>query len=719
MRMDARWGLAWAVASILGGLSCSSRGGKEEPQPNGGTGGASTSGAGGRTARNGGALGSEGGASGQTSAGDASRPVAGASGDAPAAPAPQLGCGPLESVDPLGLAPTEADWEAGYQHRLSVMMNANTWPVSAGDGDGDTGKRDWPALLAEMWKLKSEPANLQNLQNLQNLIDTTGRRLVFSSGAGRFYKPFSNPGYTLYFCAYQDQIPAEQWQKATTMIDAEGWDEMTRPDHHMDPIYPMGTEFNSENFNWMARLSGVYWAHRLNRAERVAYFDGYLANWVRAIVSAGRVEWNSNSYWGYVFQPALVLHQCAPDAETKKRVRAVLDWLVVEAALHTLDGAQVGPDARAKDNAYQSFSGSIWPFTYLYFTDPAHPAITDAEAAKNMPVQQVGWAGYSSYRPPQVAIDIARRKFKTPIEIQSAKPFYALDHDNYADWRGDTDRSRRFDFETLYLDDEFTLGSVATGRPDGSVGTFSEEGIWRLGVRRGAGGPVQLMGNAGPSDASDGRSPYEEVAQYANVLLRAVRGTNRLWVGAPAGVAFERAGTTAFADLGHDVYIALVAHKSTATSDKVDPNDAAYRQWTWSFDAGTLGALALEVGTAKAHGSYAQFKSDVRTKASFAAEGDAVTYRASDGKELKLGYVAPITYTMYDGTVINPAGTIPHVWRDGKEVDFAHWSGYQVAAGDAIIAQPWGGGALDLCVGGRGLHVAVDAASARVTYAGN
>lgn len=33
-----------------------------------------------------------------------------------------------------------------------------------------------------------------------------------------------------------------------------------RVDHHMDPIY-RHTKFNSENFNWMARLSGVFWSH--------------------------------------------------------------------------------------------------------------------------------------------------------------------------------------------------------------------------------------------------------------------------------------------------------------------------------------------------------------------------------------------------------------------------------------------------------------------------
>ena len=100
-----------------------------------------------------------------------------------------------------------------------------------------------------------------------------------------------------------------------------------------------------------------------------------------------------------------------------------------------------------------------------------------------------------------------------PVEIQSAKPYYGFDEDNYADWNGQREVRRRFDFETLYLDRDFTLASLATLRPDGGVKKgghmpFAEQNLWRLAVRGG-----QIFGNSGANDTMTGRCPYEETAQ--------------------------------------------------------------------------------------------------------------------------------------------------------------------------------------------------------------
>ena len=157
---------------------------------------------------------------------------------------------------------------------------------------------------------------------------------------------------------------------------------------------------------------------------------------------------------------------------------------------------------------------------------------------------------YVSYRPPRAAIDIAQRKFQMPVEIQSAKPYYGLDENNYADWNGERGVRRRFEFETLYLDKDFTLGSVATMRPDGGVKAdgqmpFAEQNLWRLAVKGG-----QIFGNAGDNDTMAGRCPYEETAQYANVMLRAVKGTDRLWVAVPRRMKVEMTGRAMLVRLG-------------------------------------------------------------------------------------------------------------------------------------------------------------------------
>ncbi len=562
-----------------------------------------------------------------------------------------------------------------------------------------------------MWKARADRARLDSL------IRREGQTLLSSRWAGSFYKPFSEPGYTLYYSQYKEILPEEQVAQIRRMIQHDGWNFMSRADHYMDPIYRR-TEFNSENFNWMARFAGVFWARELLDSGRIAYFDGYLDNLIRSLYGAGRVEWNSNIYWGYTFQAALVLYESSHDAKVKAQAAAVLDWMVFEAALHYIDGFQAGPDVRAKEVSYRPFTGSVWPYAYLYFCDAAHhPSYTDTDAAAHVAVQEVGYVPYSSYRPPQAAIDIAQRKYPFPVEIQSAKPSYRLDEENYGDWNGSSGRNRRFEFETLYLDRDYTLASLATERPDGAVNIvgqrpFSEQSIWRLVVASGKQGPLQIFGNASPNDTMAGRSPFEEIAQYGNVMLRAIRGTDRLWIALPESTPLESTGSRWFADLGRGVYLSLMAYGGATASPRAW-TDPSYVQYVWTYDPAKLGGLAMEVGTAREHRTYAQFKADIVARASLRPAGaGGLLYTSSAGKALKVEFTPVGTYTMTDGSVIQPAGKLPRVWRDGAAVDFQSWDSYRVVAGERIIEQAWRGESLTARANGSGIIIRIDPATA-------
>ena len=145
-------------------------------------------------------------------------------------------------------------WETGYQERLKKLVEARTWTIGPGTSDEDAGKEDWPALLAELWKARGDAARQQEL------IRNEGAVLLASRWAGSFYKPFTAPGYTLYYSQYKDVLPADQVERIRRMVRHDGWNYLTRVDHRMDPLYRR-TEFNSENFNWMARMAGVFWSH--------------------------------------------------------------------------------------------------------------------------------------------------------------------------------------------------------------------------------------------------------------------------------------------------------------------------------------------------------------------------------------------------------------------------------------------------------------------------
>ena len=159
------------------------------------------------------------------------------------------------------------------------------------------GKRDWPALLAELWKARGDAARQQEL------IRNEGAVLLAGKWSGSFYRPATVPGYTLYYSQYKDKLPGDQLERVRNMMTRDGWSFLMRVDHRMDPSYRR-TEFNSENFNWMARMAGVFWSRELGDAEKQRYFDGYLDNLVRALYAAGHAEWNSSVSWGYTFQAA-------------------------------------------------------------------------------------------------------------------------------------------------------------------------------------------------------------------------------------------------------------------------------------------------------------------------------------------------------------------------------------------------------------------------------
>lgn len=611
------------------------------------------------------------------------------------------------------------NWENDFQNRIVRMVDSHyPWSIENGNGDDDAGKRAWPSLLANMWHDRHDSVKVKNW------IEGKGKDLINSSKAGTFYKPFSCPGYTMYYFEYKDQLPQSQIDQAHQMIDDTGWGYMSREDHHMDPIYRV-TEFNSENFNWMARLAGFLWAHEMNHQDRIDYHTNYVNNWIRALFNAGRVEWDSNVYFAYCFQPVLVLYQYAQTEKTRKQALAALDWMLITAALHYVDGFQTGPDVRAKTKAYAPFNGSTWFYTNLYGVDENyHPTFSESQYFQEAKQHYAGWSPYSDYRPPQVAVDLIQRQYRTPVEMHNAKPFYWLDNDNYADWKGNTQNSRRYEFETLYLEENYTLGSLATYRPNGNARMntqnqmmFSEQSVWRLAVKGDIDGAVQVFGNSGDENDMAGRCPYEEIGQHKNVMMRLLKGTNTAWIAFPKNRSVTIENKMLFADMGADVYAAVIPHHASRLSNA--SFSTSHQCYTWTFHSLTdhLYGLVLEVGTKAQHGSFEEFIVQIKTQTKLhSPEADQLEYTSTLNHQLRMEFQSTTTYQLVDGTVINPAGVIPKVWADDVEMDYASWNAYEVVSGEKIVEQVWGSGILEAQVNGQGIRIQVDADDAEVHY---
>ena len=524
-----------------------------------------------------------------------------------------------DSVKPRGAA-----WETDYLFRKEKLLTAEGWTSRSNRGDTDNGKRYWPLLMGEMYLCRD------NQTCIDGLVANTSRggySGIYGTYEGSFYKPFSCPGYAFYYFTYFDRITAVsdvQHSKVSSMWASPNRGYTCRTDGKMDPIYTC-SEFNSENFCWMARIGGYLLSHYYNDVTLIpdgnkpamTYYNDWVNNWVRGTFCAGRVEYESHIYFPFCFQAVGALYEFATDPMKKTQAKAVMDWMATEAAIRYLDGHMVGGESRNKNSGYRRFDGSGFPYYYLYYNDPSHmvTGVTDDSIKKAFvgDLHTSGFIANLDYRPPQAVIDIAQRKFNTPVEIHSAKPFYHLDNENYKYWNGLNTKSRRYEFATYYLEKNYTLASLTSGRPKG-IDCFSEQCMWRLGVK---GLYMQVFGNSGAYSAINGRCEYEQLAQLRNVMMRVIKGTTGMWVAVPTSVTTEYSGNNLYADLGNGVYMAVVPFAETGKSNAAyAPNTGdAYTKYSWTFASTTVGALVLEVGTVEEHGSYANFKTQVQAAA--------------------------------------------------------------------------------------------------------
>jgi len=663
-------------------------------------------------------------------------------------------------IHPDSAKPLDPTWEVRYRNRVDEMVNAFTYTTCPpGSAGVDNGKGSWPILLSQMYK------NMANPSALNGWINGCGNNLVNSQWAGTMCGPFSGPGLSMYYFQFKDVLPALQKDRVRNYLynpgnypyrcpnGKPGWHFFMRPDQQMDPVYNLenpttdpnakfiGSEKNSENYHWMQRMPGYLFAeefcdsNQTEDAQRLTFFRTWAKNWIRALYNVGRIEWNSVSYWGHTIQPLMALHQHVKNPEVKKMAKAALDWMVLELALHHIDGFQAGADVRAKEGAYRPFTGSSWGYLYYYFADQGKlPSYyTPGIFANKAKVDFIGYAPFSSYRPAQVLIDIAQRKIELPVEVQSAKPFYAFDHESYKDWKGNTFKSRRFEFETLWIEKDYLLSSLASNIPDGWTQCdrqwpFTEESLWRLAVGgTNSTGSVQIYGNSGSllqeKKRHVGREPREQIGQFRNAMLRILHHPDSMWVEVPRTLAASKENQKLFLDFGNGVYAALQPFGALSLDTMKVPSDLSRLRYLWTFTpSSSLGALALEVGKVADFTSFQNFRNQISSLSSFVhPDTNTVVYTGANGHQLKMEFqFATQAYTMITPvipacTVPNP-GTLPKVWGNNQYIDFETWDSYRVSFGKEIVYQPWGGGFLDLRSADQGLQIRVDSTNGKVSY---
>ena len=698
-----------------------------------------------------------------------------------------------------------ASWEVGFVKRITEIWGARipTYTPNPTSGNPDAGKWEWGRLLAKM----AYPTTNPNATTMSAFI-AKGRQMVNGNYVGSFYSPFSCAGYAMYYFHWKDSIAKyDPTQIDLIYQDVNAmWYRLMKADHVYDPCCGYnaagGKEFNSENFHWMMRSAGYLFAHELHNKTILGetnnlqhfdftyqpitihtglaspntkdiaptevnvtdYFDGFLKNLTRALYNAGRVEWNSTNYTGHSLNPLLTLYEGADKcndpngAANKKRAQACIDWMMVEMGLHYQDGFQAAADARAKTGSFKPFVGSVYQYAIPYFADEAHyPTFPTSVWSKIDPTEmEVGFLLNSSYRPPQIAIDIAQRKFPLPVEIQSAKPFYHIDHGTYFNndgsvkgeapysaWKG-TGKGRRFEFETIWLDQNLTLASAAVGRPDGGQGTYSEQCMWRLAVKGQKNGARMMSGNAGNRPTTAGRSPQHEIGQFRNVMMQMVQDDddyfNKIWFTIPDSLRelpltgegnfwdvqqYKWVNKDLYLNLGNGVFVAIKPFPAPLTVELNTNYSESTNHSALSFgwDANVVGTVVTEVATTREYADFASFVSVLQSKTITAVNASTSQYTSGNNNTIKMEYVAPGTFMMtpytYDTPYTNPlspAGSYPKVWGNGTYIDYATWDSYKTVFGHDLVNQAWGSGVMTLKTANAAARTTIDPATAEVKF---
>ena len=652
------------------------------------------------------------------------------------------------SIVPDSAKPTVAGYEQRYSQRMDTLL-LSTNPGNGNPNSGpDQTKGAWARALYRLYLAKKagDQTAINTILTAQNgQINSIFR----STWGNNFCGTFAVPGYTHYIMNNLAIAPQHHLDSANNNFTrtrsfpfrcqpGTGWDLITRPDGFMDAVVfdpgasgsnPNGSEFNSENYHWMQRMAGLLWADYRNETTRQAGYDTWIRNWVRSLYGVGRVEWNSNNYWGHTFNPLLMLHHNVTDPEHKKMAKAGADWMVTELALHYLDGFSVfGADSRAKINSYTPYAGSTPWFNYLYFADGAanRPTYTHDWSTRNFD-EIFGYVHDSRYRPNQRIVDIAQRQFTMPVEIRSAKPFYRADYNDYAGWQGNVPNSRRYEFETIWMDDNYILNSLAGGRADGRIGFYSEQRLWGLGVKGTDGGAVQLGGSSGTiRHSGNGRWPYEQIAQHRNIMMRLCTNTDSMHVTIPTSATINYVGNDVYLDLGSGVYAAIRSHNATGSGNislvATQAQYAGHRRHSWGFNNTDLAGLVLEVGTQSQYNTFAAFQAAVATNSSIVVDSvNRLIYTGANGQTLKMQHTGTEVFTlgtpMVDGTTTVPeAGKVPKAWGNTVPIDYDNFHTYEVSYGENIIRQEWGSGEMVLRTNGEGLRIRTSPTNGAVTY---
>ena len=283
-------------------------------------------------------------------------------------------------------------------------------------------------------------------------------------------------------------------------------------------VYSRNDSYNSwtaegtENHINMSRCSGYLYAQlTLNNPNfpdafvKLKSMEDWIRKWSKTVYERGNGEWNSSSYGAYNISPWINLYDFAKDPNIKAIAKAVCDFYACEFAVNYSWGTIGNAEMRGGGVPHANGS-STNIYSWLWFGENSQ--ILPSEGGTEY-IQSIH-AITSSYRPPEIACQIARKKNITlPEYIEMSRPSYLYETPSFVKMK-------------MYIDSSFTLGS-AVNKYGGWTGSTSQIVNWKLVSKDDVSiFPNEVSGNGsyGPYNTGKQRDPFTQWFQHKNVLIQ-------------------------------------------------------------------------------------------------------------------------------------------------------------------------------------------------------
>jgi hypothetical protein len=229
----------------------------------------------------------------------------------------------------------------------------------------------------------------------------------------------------------------------------------------------------------------------------------------RTFYTTGVAEWSASTYGAYNIIGWLLLYDFAKDEEVKLAARAVLDYYAAELALHYQQGMTSGPEMRG-GSSVKSLDTETDILSWLWFGDSPKDMIRENfKPAKALPTVH---AATSSYRPPFIAVQLARKELSIPAMYYNSKSGYLYENPSQIK-------------QTFYISKNYSMGAAYTPYGGWSGGDWQIVS-WKMVARVEPGQANDAQYASGGLEWGTYRrtqlfkKPFEQFAHHKNVMVQ-------------------------------------------------------------------------------------------------------------------------------------------------------------------------------------------------------